>query len=161
PVVGSAPVDRQLRLQPDLHRVAPGCLGIATQTLDRGPHRIVRLPPGEPAIPNPPGPFQGLFDVPADPDRNRALHRQRRDTGCVQSARISAICSSLRMPRSPNSLPSPSYSTLFQPTPTPSRSRPPLRTSTSAACLATSAVCRCGRITTPVTSSSEVVCPAR
>ena len=81
--------------------------------------------------------------------------------GAVQRARSSAICSSERSPRLPNSLSSPSYSTAFQPTPTPSRSRPPLRTSTSAACLATRAVCRCGRITTPVTSSSEVVSPAR
>ena len=58
-----------------------------------------------------------------------------------------------RVPRLWNSSPSASYSTGFQPTPTPRRNRPPLSTSTSAACLATSAVCRCGRMMTPVTSS--------
>ena len=42
------------------------------------------------------------------------------------------------------------------PTPTPSRNRPPVRRSTSAACLATSAVWRWGRMMTPVTSSSDV-----
>ena len=45
-----------------------------------------------------------------------------------------------------SSLPSASYSTGFQPTPMPSRKRPSHKMSTSAACLATSAVCRCGRM---------------
>ena len=49
--------------------------------------------------------------------------------------------------------PSASYSTGFQPMPTPRRNRPPVSRSTSAACLATSAVWRCGRMMTPVTSS--------
>jgi len=53
--------------------------------------------------------------------------------------------------------PSASNSTQFQPTPTPRRSRPPDRTSIAAACFATSAVWRCGRIRTPVESSSRVV----
>ena len=42
------------------------------------------------------------------------------------------------------------------PMPTPSRNFPPVSRSTSAACLATSAVCRCGRMMIPVTSSMEV-----
>jgi hypothetical protein len=74
-------------------------------------------------------------------------------TSSVQSRRISAICSSSRRPRVWNDSPSASYSTAFHPMPTPSRNLPPVRTSTSAACFATSAVCRCGRMTTPVTSS--------
>jgi hypothetical protein len=56
---------------------------------------------------------------------------------------------------------SPSYSTAFRPIPTPSRRRPPLSTSTAAACLATSAVWRWGRMSTPVTNSSDDVSPAR
>ena len=56
----------------------------------------------------------------------------------------------------PKSSLSASYSTLFQPTPTPSLSRLPDRIATSAACLATSTVWRCGRITTAVTSSTSV-----
>ena len=75
----------------------------------------------------------------------------------VHSRRSNSSCSSERLPRLPNSSPRASYSTAFQPSPTPSRSRPPLSRSTSAACLATSAVCRCGRMITPVTSSSVVV----
>src|SRR3546814_1989123 len=49
----------------------------------------------------------------------------------------------------------------LQPRPTPKRSRPPDSTSTSAACLATSAVCRCGRIITAGASSSVRVTAAR
>src|SRR5437773_887826 len=44
---------------------------------------------------------------------------------------------------------------------TPRRRRPPVRTSTAAACLATNAVCRWGRMTIPVTSSRRRVQAAR
>ena len=44
-----------------------------------------------------------------------------------------------------------SYSTVFQPVPTPRRSRLPERMATSAACLATSTAWRCGRISTVLT----------
>ena len=57
--------------------------------------------------------------------------------------------------------PSASYSTGFQPCPIPRRNRPPVRMSTSAACFATSAVWRCGRMTIPVTSSSVGAIAAR
>src|SRR5438067_2118840 len=73
----------------------------------------------------------------------------------VHRSRIISICSSIRRPRVRKSSPSASNSTGFQPTATPSRSRPPESTSTAAACLATSAVWRCGRIRMPVTSSSR------
>ncbi|MEK7216219.1 MAG: hypothetical protein AAB289_11540, partial [Chloroflexota bacterium] len=59
---------------------------------------------------------------------------------CVQSARRTAICSSIRSPLSWMSDPDASNSTSFQRSPTPSHSRPPLSTSTSAACFPTSAV---------------------
>jgi len=59
------------------------------------------------------------------------------------------------------SMPSASYSTSFQPIPSPSRKRPPVSRSISAACFASSAVCRCGAITTPVTSSIPVTIVAR
>jgi len=62
----------------------------------------------------------------------------------------------MRRPRFEKSLLRASYSTAFQPSPTPRRNRPPVSMSTSAACLATSAVCRCGRMMIPVTSSSVV-----
>src|SRR5579875_3810609 len=68
--------------------------------------------------------------------------------------RMTAICSSSRRPRLWKFSFSASYSTAFQPMPRPSRSRPPLSTSTSAACLAIRAVCRCGAISTLVTSST-------
>ncbi len=79
----------------------------------------------------------------------------------VHSRRISSTCSPNRLPRLVKFSPSASYSTAFQPSPTPSRSRPSLSRSTSAACLATSTACRCGRMMTPVTSSSVVVTAAR
>ena len=57
-------------------------------------------------------------------------------------------------------MPSASYSTWFQPTPTPRRSRPPLNMSTSAACLATTPVWRCGRMSTPLHSLMFLVTAA-
>ena len=51
------------------------------------------------------------------------------------------------------SSPSASYSSGFQPTPSPSRKRPPESMSTSAACFAASAVWRWGRMMIPVVSS--------
>ena len=74
---------------------------------------------------------------------------------------MSAICSSQRRPRSRKFSPSASNSTSFQPTPMPSVMRPPLSTSTSAACLATSAVWRWGRIRMPVTNRMRSVTAAR
>jgi hypothetical protein len=82
-------------------------------------------------------------------------------TGSVHSRRISSICSVKRRARLLKLNPSASYSTWFQPMPTPSRSRPPVSTSTSAACLATRAVWRWGRMMTLVTSSSRGTSPAR
>jgi hypothetical protein len=61
----------------------------------------------------------------------------------------------------PEVLPEASYSTGFQPTPTPRRSRPPDSRSTSAACRATSAVWRCGRTRIPVAKPIRSVTPAR
>ena len=83
-------------------------------------------------------------------------------TDCsVQSRRSRSICSADLLPRLPKSSPSASYSTAFQPTPMPRRNRPPLSRSTSAACFATNVVWRCGRMMTPVTSSSDRVTAAR
>jgi len=78
----------------------------------------------------------------------------------VHSLRITAICSAWRAPRVLQSMKRASYSTWFHPTPTPSRSRPPLRISTSAACLATTPVCRWGRMSTPLHSLIVVVTAA-
>ena len=69
--------------------------------------------------------------------------------GSVQSRCSSGICWSMRLPRVWKSSPSASYSSGFQPTPSPSRKRPPESMSTSAACLAASAVWRCGRMMMP------------
>ncbi len=84
-------------------------------------------------------------------------------TGCSHSLRIRAICCSCRLPRRRKCLDisRPSYSTQFQPTPTPRRSRPSENRSTSAACLANRAVCRCGRMITPVANPRVLVTPAR
>ena len=73
--------------------------------------------------------------------------------GSVQRRRRSPTCSVIRRPRVSNRCPRASNSTAFQPTPTPRRSRPPLRRSTSTACFATSAVSRWGSTSTLVTSS--------
>jgi hypothetical protein len=78
-------------------------------------------------------------------------------TGSVNSRRSSPICSSCLAPRVRKSCPRASYSTWFQPTPTPRRSRPPDSRSTSAACRATSAVWRCGRTRTPVANLQDYV----
>src|ERR1700704_1357149 len=67
----------------------------------------------------------------------------------------------VRAPRVRKSCPRASYSTWFQPTPTPRRSRPPERRSTSDACRATSAVWRCGRTRIPVVKPIRLVMPAR
>ena len=82
-------------------------------------------------------------------------------TGSAQSRRSTSTCSSSLRPRSSNTSPSDWYSTQFHPEPTPRRSRPWDSTATSAACLATSAVCRWGSTRTPTTSSSRWVSPAR
>ena len=82
-------------------------------------------------------------------------------TGWVHSARSTAICSALRRPRFSKVSSRASNSTAFQPTPMPRRSRPPLSTSIWAACLATSAVCRCGRMRMPVARVSRLVTAAR
>ena len=80
--------------------------------------------------------------------------------GLLHSSRSNSICSSERLPRLLKLSPSASYSTAFQPVPTPKRSRPADSTSSEAACLATNAVWRCGRMMTAVTSSSVVVIEA-
>src|SRR5262245_2043229 len=82
-------------------------------------------------------------------------------TGRVHRARSTATCSAARRPRLSKVSLSASYSTAFQPTPIPRRRRPPLSTSICAACLATSAVCRCGRIRMPVASVMRLVMAAR
>ena len=79
----------------------------------------------------------------------------------VQSWRNNSTCSSDRCPRFLKSCPNASYSTGFQPMPMPKRSRPPLRTSTVAACFATRTVWRCGRMIMPVVNSMFLVSPAR
>ena len=82
--------------------------------------------------------------------RSRAARRAR--AGAAARPARPCACRASRTIRS-----SASYSTQFQPVPTPSRSRPPESSATSAACFATSAVWRCGRMITPVASSSRVV----
>src|SRR6516164_5873410 len=81
-------------------------------------------------------------------------------TGCSHRLRIKAICCSCRLPRRRKCLDisRPSYSTQFQPTPTPKRSRPSENRSTSAACLANRAVRRGVRpdLLTDQTSSHDV-----
>ena len=77
--------------------------------------------------------------------------------GSAHSARITCTCSSERLPRLWKFSFRPTYSTGFQPTPMPKRKRPPDSTSSEAACLATSAVCRCARIMTWVENSIVLV----
>ena len=91
----------------------------------------------------------------------RSKRPEKSTTGSVNNRRSSPICSSCLAPRVRKSCPRASYSTWFQPTPTPRRSRPPDRRSTSAACRATSAVWRCGRTRIPVAKRIRSVMPAK
>ena len=81
--------------------------------------------------------------------------------GCAHSACMTCACSSDRRPRLWKFSFRPVNSTGFQPTPMPSRNRPPDSTSRQAACFATNAVCRCATISTPVENVSLVVAAAR
>ena len=81
------------------------------------------------------------------PMRSRWCQRPSKVTSSSdQRRRSTSTCSSTRAPRFEKSSLSASYSIQFRPTPTPRRSRPPVSRSSSAACLATSTVWRCGRI---------------
>ena len=73
----------------------------------------------------------------------------------VHSRRSSAICSSIAPAAVGEVLAERLVLDRVPAEPTPRRNRPPVSRSTSAACLATSAVWRCGRMITPVTSSSD------
>ena len=155
--------------------------GRVPSSFDGGPSTMRRasssLGPGctcgnQPSASRPDAPVRGRRPR-AEPDRDRPLHRQGRQAGGVdlvvlalerddvgsrpEQPHAASTCSSKRRPRLRKSMPSASYSTSFHPIPTPSRNRPPVNTSTSAACLATSTVWRCGRMSTPVTSSRFVM----
>jgi len=71
------------------------------------------------------------------------------------------MASSIRAPRVRNSSPSAWYSDSCQPTPTPSRTRPPESVSSVLTCLATSVGWRCGSTSTSVPSVTRVVTAAR
>ncbi len=138
------PIERRLVLFPCLHlrhrdpavphagRASKQCIGPATEP--NGDGTLYRY---------------GLM-----PAASMWCHLPLNDTdGCVHRARINSTCSSDRAPLVWKSAPNAWYSTGFHPMPTPSRKFPPVRMSTSAACLATKAVCRWERTTTPVTNS--------
>ena len=113
---------------------------------------------GEPPVRDPADPAERRRREATDPDRDRALHRQRGQAGAVDAVELAR--------RRSRSLPSRGTEhvdlllqqsaalveghaerlvlQLFQPMPSPSRKRPPQRRSSSAACLASRAVCRCG-----------------
>ena len=66
----------------------------------------------------------------------------------------------MRLPRVRKSAPSASYSDSCQPTPTPSRTRPPESVSSVPICLATSVGSRCGSTSTSVPSVTRDVTAA-
>ena len=70
------------------------------------------------------------------------------------------MASSMRRPRLWNGSSRASYSDSCQPTPTPSRTRPPERVSRVATCLATSTGWRCGSTSTSVPSPMRDVADA-
>jgi hypothetical protein len=73
---------------------------------------------------------------------------------------MSWMPSSMRAPRVRNGSSRASYSDSCQPTPTPSRTRPPDSVSRVLTCLATSTGCRCGSTSTSVPSVTRVVTAA-
>jgi hypothetical protein len=104
---------------------------------------------------------QGDLREAAEPDRN-LVRRQGEQARAIDPVEVAPeVDDPRRRPRSSKGTPSDSYSTEFQPVPTPRRRRPPDRSASSAACFATSAVCRWGRISTPVDSWMRVVAAAR
>ena len=76
---------------------------------------------------------------------------------CAQSALITATYSSVRTPRSSKEAPITSNSSRIQPTPIPSKTRPPLIRSSVATCFAATTGLCCGRMRTPVPSLIRVV----
>src|SRR3989441_11944036 len=154
-------------LDPHGRERAARVLRVRAHAFERVARLVTGLKLGKPAVRDLGHPLEHGLGHAAHPHRDGALDGQRVDAGPVevmvrafeghhrfgQSFRMTAICSLTRRPRVWKSSFRASYSTWFQPMPTPSRRRPPVRTSTAAACLATSAVWRWGRITMPVTSS--------
>jgi hypothetical protein len=96
--------------------------------------------------------------MPASSTRSKRPWKLTR--GELQSARSNSTCSSRRRARALKGWPRASNSSAFQPMPSPARTRPPLSTSSSAYCLATSTVGRCGAIRMEVASSRRSVAPA-
>ena len=74
---------------------------------------------------------------------------------------MTRTCSAERRPRLWKFSLRPMNSTSFQPTPIPSRNRPPHSTSSEAACFATSTAWRCARIKTPTAKPILCVQPDR
>src|SRR5438046_3959332 len=156
-------------------RIAARLADQAVQAIDDGLGRRARPEVGHPAVGDARHPSLHDLALAAHPDRDRPLHGQGIDAGVGDAVLLARERHQLagpqrahhldllldRRPRVVKSSPSASNSTGFQPKATPSLSRPPESTSTAAACLATSAVWRCGRMMMPVTSSTRRVAAAR
>ena len=157
-------------------RHVPPCLRCSlVDDLERLLQATTRPGLGEPAVGEPAHPAQrsrrrrrrsrsGWAAAPAagpgPPPRSGGTDPSTVTLRSVHRARSTATCSSRIAPRRSNETPSAAYSTLFHPIPRPKRNRPPHSRSTSAACLASNAVCRWGLIRIEVAKAS-VVHPAR
>src|SRR5437588_6412307 len=79
PVVRRAPRDADARLDANVLRVAPRLTCVGTQTPNGVAGCIARRQLWEPTVADASRALQGRLDAPTQPDRNRALHRQRID----------------------------------------------------------------------------------
>src|SRR4051794_16265351 len=73
----------QGRLDADRGWVAPGVAGVIMESVQHRARLVVRRAQGEPAVADPPDALEGRLGHAADPDRDRALDRQRVDPGVV------------------------------------------------------------------------------
>src|SRR5438067_8087521 len=163
-------------LDADLGGVAAGLLGQPAQLAEDFERALIRgIGVRHPAIAEFGDPLQSALVMAAEPHRHFSGCRARVDAGILDrvpapfestcgsahSFCMTCTCSSERRPRLWKFSLSPTNSTSFHPTPMPSRNRPPHSTSRQAACLATSTVWRCARISTWVEKSPIFVQPAR
>src|SRR6266851_1791188 len=157
-------------------RVTPGLFDIAVEPIDDGLRLRTGPKMGHPPVRHACGPMHDHRALPTHPDGDRAPRGERIDPGVGDPVPLSLDGDQLSGPQRAHDrdLLLDALSAVLEilterlelhgippHSPTPKRRRPRESTSTAAACFATSAVCRCGRMRIPVTSSTRWVTAAR